>query len=301
MANLFSERIGLKKGDCVALFMENKPQFAVIWFGLGKLGVITALINTNLRLKSLTHCIQVAKPKLVIYDTELEEAIAQVKDDVQLDFIKHGEIKNNIIQSAPRLEDLVNQHSDIFSPKEEVKGSDILMYIYTSGTTGLPKPAIIKHNRYIAGGFSFFKSAKLSTEDIFYVTLPIYHSNAGIIGLGAGLVSGCTIVLRKKFSASNFWKDAIKYNCTAFSYVGEICRYLLNQPPSDFDKMHKIKICIGNGTRDYISRDFWNRFGVKCYEIYGATEGNVVLGNIIEFFYFESKILVSNNLEKKRD
>lgn len=283
MANLFSERFGLKKGDCVALFMENKPQFPVIWFGLGKLGVITALINTNLRLKPLTHCIQVAKPKFLIYDTDLEEAIVQIQEDLKLDLIKHGETKQNQNQQIPRLENLLKEHSDIFLSKEDVKGSDILMYIYTSGTTGLPKPAIIKHSRYVAGGFSFFDSAKLSKDDVFYVTLPIYHSNAGIIGLGAGLISGCTVVLRKKFSASNFWKDAIKYNCTVFSYVGEICRYLLNQPSSDLDKLHKIRLCIGNGTRDYISRDFWNRFGVKCYEIYGATEGNVVLG---KFYYF---------------
>lgn len=114
------------------------------------------------------------------------------------------------------------------------------MYIYTSGTTGLPKPAIIKHSRYIAGGFSFFQAAKLTTDDVFYVTLPIYHSNAGVIGIGAALISGATAVLRKKFSASNFWKDCIKYECTAFSYVGEVCRYLLNQPESPLDRQHKV-------------------------------------------------------------
>ncbi|CAF0715294.1 unnamed protein product [Brachionus calyciflorus] len=281
IANLFSEKFQLKKGDCVALFMENKPQFVSIWYGLGKLGVITALINTNLRHKSLIHCIQVAKPKIIIYDTELERAISEVQDELKIDLIKHGEIKTELNQNVPRLENLIKDFSDLFSPKEKITGSDILMYIYTSGTTGLPKPAIIKHGRYVAGGFSFFDSARLTKDDIFYVTLPIYHSNAGILGLGAGLISGATVILRKKFSASNFWKDAIKYNCTAFSYVGEICRYLLNQPPSDLDKKHKIKLCFGNGTRDYISKDFLDRFGVKCLEIYGATEGNVVLVNTV--------------------
>lgn len=92
------------------------------------------------------------------------------------------------------------------------------------------RPAVIKHNRYIAAGFSFFDSACLTTDDVFLVTLPIYHSNAGCIGVGAGLISGCTIVLRKKFSATNFWKECIQYNVTAFSYVGEVCRYLVNQP-----------------------------------------------------------------------
>lgn len=195
-----------------------------------------------------------------------------------MDLIRQGTSKPIQDDNIPLLEKLLENKSDVFSPNEKITGKDVLMYIYTSGTTGLPKPAIIKHNRYIAGGFSFFDSARLSTDDVFLVTLPVYHSNAGVLGLGAALISGATVVLCKKFSASNFWKDAAKYKCTAFSYVGEICRYLINQPPSDLDKKHKIRVCIGNGTRENVSREFEKRFGVKCIEIYGATEGNCVLG-----------------------
>jgi acyl-CoA synthetase (AMP-forming)/AMP-acid ligase II len=109
--------------------------------------------------------------------------------------------------------------------------------------------------------------------------LPIYHSNAGVIGIGAALISGATVVLRKKFSASNFWKDCVEYKCTAFSYVGEVCRYLLNQPPSPLDKAHSVKVCIGNGMRANIHKEFSERFNVKGIEIYGATEGNCILSN----------------------
>jgi acyl-coenzyme A synthetase/AMP-(fatty) acid ligase len=72
MANLFSARFNLKKGDVVALMMENRPEFVGIWYGLSKLGVITACINTNLKTKALIHSIEVALPKIVIYDEELE-------------------------------------------------------------------------------------------------------------------------------------------------------------------------------------------------------------------------------------
>lgn len=129
------------------------------------------------------------------------------------------------------------------------------------------------------GGFSFFDAAKLTPDDVFLVTLPIYHSNAGVLGIGATIISGATVVLRKKFSATNFWKDAIRYKCTAFSYVGEVCRYLLNQPPSDLDKKHSIRLCIGNGMRENVQKEFTSRFNIKCLEIYGATEGNCVLIN----------------------
>lgn len=131
------------------------------------------------------------------------------------------------------------------------------MYIYTSGTTGLPKPAVIKQNRYCAGGFTFFETSGLKRDkDIVYLTLPIYHANGAIIGVGAAIVSGATVVLRKKFSASNFWSECIRYNCTAFIYVGEICRYLVNQPESTLDKQHQVRVAIGNGLRENVWKEF---------------------------------------------
>ena len=130
----------------------------------------------------------------------------------------------------------------------------------------------------MAGGYSFFTSCQLTTDEVFFVTLPIYHSNAGCIGIGAALISGCTVVLKKKFSASTFWKDCIQYKCTAFSYVGEVCRYLLNQPPSEFDKKHQVRVCVGNGMRANIHKEFSERFNIKAVEVYGATEGNCTLG-----------------------
>ncbi len=87
-------------------------------------------------------------------------------------------------------------------------------------------------------------------------------------------------MLRKKFSATNFWKDCIQYKVTAFSYVGEVCRYLVNQPESKLDRAHSVRLCIGNGTRANIHKEFTNRFGVKLIEIYGATEGNCILVNV---------------------
>ena len=70
---------------------------------------------------------------------------------------------------------------------------DILLYIYTSGTTGLPKPGIIKQSRFIGAGFSFFDLAGLNDTDRVYVSLPIYHSNGCLIGIGASIISGATV------------------------------------------------------------------------------------------------------------
>jgi acyl-CoA synthetase (AMP-forming)/AMP-acid ligase II len=189
---------------------------------------------------------------------------------------------------------------------------DPIIYIYTSGTTGLPKvfskylldqstlkiirvfiskPAVIKQSRYYGAGFAFFEASGLTSSDIVYVTLPIYHASGNIIGVGAATISGATVVLRKKFSASNFWEDAIRYNCTAFVYVGEICRFLVNQPPSPLDKKHKIRKAYGNGLRKNVWVDFKNRFGIRCIEFYGASEGNCTLSTEHEII-----IIICNHL-----
>jgi solute carrier family 27 fatty acid transporter 1/4 len=134
----------------------------------------------------------------------------EVKDSfsLKLDFVRQGTSKEALKQASgvPRLEDLLATQSDIFAMTERVTNKDVLMYIYTSGTTGLPKPAIIKHGRYIAGGFTFYESAGFTDKDTFLVTLPVYHSNAGVLGLGCAMICGGTVVLCKKFSASNFFK-----------------------------------------------------------------------------------------------
>lgn len=281
IANLFQKN-GLKKGDVVALLMENKPEYIGIWLGLSRLGVITACINTNLRSKSLIHSITVAKPKVLIYGSEMTQAVSEISLELP-DTIHHIAQKDSIndsnLDNVDQLEMLLKPMSSEFIPSENIQGNDVLMYVYTSGTTGLPKPAVIKHSRYISAGFSFFDVVGLTTDDVFFVTLPVYHSNAGFIGIGAALISGATVVMRRKFSASNFWKECIQYNVTAFAYVGEVCRYLVNQPVSKLDKAHSVRLCVGNGTRANVHKEFSERFGIKLMEFYASTEGNCTLIN----------------------
>jgi acyl-CoA synthetase (AMP-forming)/AMP-acid ligase II len=99
----------------------------------------------------------------------------------------------------------------------------------------------------------------------------------GLIGVGSALCIGATVVLRKKFSASNFWKECIHYNCTGFVYVGEICRFLINQPPSALDRKHNLKKAFGNGLRPNVWKEFSERFGIKCVEFYASSEGNCTM------------------------
>lgn len=282
IANIFTEKYKLRKGDVVALFMENRPEYVCIWLGLAKIGVISALINTNLKSKSLIHSIEVAKSKVLIYGSELFDQIDEIRSSLNpglLYFIQDSD-GLNIQTKDIRLESLLNGNSRVnYVNYRQVEPSDILMYIYTSGTTGLPKPAIITHSRYFGGACTFYDAADLKDDDVVYVTLPIYHATGGIIGIGCSIINGSTVVLRRKFSATNFWKDCIKYDCTAMVYVGELCRYLVNQPRSALDAKHKVRIAIGNGLRKNIWEEFSARFNVTCIEFYASSEGNCTIIN----------------------
>ena len=104
----------------------------------------------------------------------------------------------------------------------------------------------------------------------------------GFLGLGGALLSGAATILRRKFSASKYWDDAADYGATVIVYIGELCRYLLNQPEHPKGAFaHNIRVGIGNGLRADIWQQFVDRFHVpKLLEVYGSTEGNIFLMNI---------------------
>ncbi|XP_022789669.1 long-chain fatty acid transport protein 4-like isoform X1 [Stylophora pistillata] len=285
----FSNRIGnyfksqgYKKGDVVALFLDSCPEFVCIWLGLSKIGVITALINSNLRLESLKHCVSAADPRAVIFGSDLSDAVRDVRSQFpeDMELYNFGTSPCSEASAKSLLREM--ERSPLKPPPADETQSfeDVLMYIYTSGTTGYPKAAVITHLRF----FRFSKVSSLysiTTEDILYCTLPLYHSAGGAIGVGSCLLGGITLVLRKKFSASKFWEDCIKHKVTAIQYIGELCRYLLAQPHFPSEKQHSVRVALGNGLRPQIWNEFQSRFGIsKIGEFYGSTEGNVAFFNI---------------------
>lgn len=102
----------------------------------------------------------------------------------------------------------------------------------------MPKAAVMKHFRYYSIAVGAAKSFGIRPSDRMYVSMPIYHTAAGILGVGQALLGGSSCVIRKKFSASNFWRDCVKYDCTVSQYIGEICRYLLAQPVVEEESRH---------------------------------------------------------------
>jgi fatty-acyl-CoA synthase len=116
--------------------------------------------------------------------------------------------------------------------------------------------------------------------DRMYDCLPLYHTAGGLLATGALLIRGGSVVIREKFSATEFWDDVVRWDCTCFQYIGELCRYLVNLPPHPQERAHRLRLACGNGLRGDVWRQFRDRFRIpQIIEFYAATEGNVSLFN----------------------
>nr|XP_014334337.1 PREDICTED: long-chain fatty acid transport protein 1 [Bos mutus] len=284
VANLF-RRLGFAPGDVVAIFMEGRPEFVGLWLGLAKAGVEAALLNVNLRREPLAFCLGTSGAKALVFGGELAAAVAEMSGELGKSLVKFcsGDVgPDGVLPDTQLLDPLLKETSTAPLAQPPGKGmDDRLFYIYTSGTTGLPKAAIIVHSRYYRIAAFGHYSYSMQAADVLYDCLPLYHSAGNIMGVGQCLIYGLTVVLRKKFSASRFWDDCVKYNCTVVQYIGEICRYLLKQPVRQAEGRHRVRLAVGNGLRPSIWEEFTERFGVRQIgEFYGATECNCSIANM---------------------
>ncbi len=277
----WTKELGLKKGDVVALFMDNRPEYILAWLGLIKRGIVAALVNTHLTGLPLSHTLAMAGARHIILGDELSETYATAIGGLEarpVPWLTGG--ARNGFQDLDAA--LARQSGAPLKPeeREDVFCRDKAFYIYTSGTTGLPKAANISHMRLLHIMTAFPGAVNGTPEDRMYVALPLYHSAGGIAALGPAFLSGGSVVIRSKFSAGEFWDDCHRYRPTLFQYIGELCRYLLNAPPHPLERSHYLRIAVGNGLRPEIWARFQARFQIpRIMEFYGATEGNVGMIN----------------------
>ncbi|KAF9161761.1 hypothetical protein DFQ26_004165 [Actinomortierella ambigua] len=273
---------GVKRGDIVSLFMQNKPEFLFCWLGLNKVGATGAFINNNLTGKPLTHSLRTAASKMLIMDAEIPEAIRDVLAEVQqMGYVIYSYGGPETVDFAESVD--LSQMSTQSPPKDlrsKTGPNDIAMLIYTSGTTGLPKAGRFSHARANLAALFWTSFYHFSETDRLYIALPLYHSAGAVLGMCVAWVTGATVVLARKFSVKSFWDECRANRVTVIQYIGEICRYLLNVPESPMDKVHTIRMAHGNGMRPDVWNRFRDRFGIPVIgEWYASTEGTGILTN----------------------
>lgn len=266
---------GVKKGDVVAIIGGNSPLYIATVFGINRIGATAALVNHHLAGHPLSHAVTASKARVAIVETGCAEAFRARQDlKTQVDKMftfNSGDFEDRLAEAPARS-----------FPRVPMGAGEDYVYIYTSGTTGLPKPCRVTHGRAVVAGASFgplffgFKPG-----DKLYNVLPLYHSNALLLGVGSCVMTRTPMAMRSSFSSKAFWDDVQRYNATAMLYIGELCRYLLNTPPCDAEVHNPIRVALGNGLRADVWEPFQKRFNIpEIREFYGATEAPGIIVNL---------------------
>ncbi|GAC1397067.1 MAG: long-chain-acyl-CoA synthetase FadD6 [Mycobacterium sp.] len=262
---------GVGRGDVVGIIMRNSARTLLVMLAAVKLGAIAGMLNHTQRANVLAHSVGVLHAKVIVGEEDLlsavDESEAEVADTVTIEEL------DRLSADAP---------TDNPAVASSVLAKDPAFYIFTSGTTGTPKASVMTHYRWLrAMGGSGALGMRLKSSDTVYCCLPLYHNTALTVAVSGVINAGATLALDRSFSASKFWDGVNRYDATAFVYIGEVCRYLLNQPERDTDRTNKVRVIGGNGLRPDIWDEFTARFNIpQVFELYGASEGNTGFVNI---------------------
>ena len=262
---------GVGHGDVVGIMLRNSPNAVLMMLAAVKCGAVAGMLNYHQRGDVLSHSIGLLEAKALIVESDFVDAV---------DECGGATIAPTTIEEMEQLS--VTAPTSNPQSASAVLAKDTAFYIFTSGTTGHPKASVMTHKRWLSalavfGGLGL----RLKSSDTLYSCLPLYHNNALTVAVGSVINSGATLALGKSFSASKFWDEVIASKATAFIYIGEICRYLLNQPEKPTDRAHKVRLIAGNGLRPEIWDEFTSRFGIaRVCEFYAASEGNTAFVNV---------------------
>ena len=285
----FMLSLGIQKGETVIAFLENRPEILFLIGAVAKIGAVVSLINPNQRGPVLLHSVGLAPSKHLIIGEELVAAFEEVKNELNLgDDAGLYWLQDTGAGSIPdgyKDWNELTKDSDTQNPSTTADRimEDPFAYLFTSGTTGMPKAAITLQGKWITTYMTFGKIMMRPTpKDTVYIPLPFYHGTAMYVGWPSASAGGAAVALRRKFSASQFWNDVKKFQATGFIYIGELCRYLMQQPAKPEDRQNTVKKIIGNGLRIDAWKEFKARFDIpNIYEFYGASEGNIAFINML--------------------
>ena len=271
---------GIAPGDSAALLMGNCAEYIAIWLGLTRIGASVALVNRHLTGAGLAHSIAIVSPKVVFVDAE--------HADIYLEAMENAAVRPVTFTTGAEQSGIVSLHALAVGDRERLNVDGVplptldmtALRIYTSGTTGLPKAANVSHYRLMQWSHWFAGLLDTGPADRVYNCLPLYHSVGGVVATFSTLVGGGAVVIRPRFSASEFWSDVRAERCTLFQYIGELCRYLVSAPPAPDAGNHGLRIAFGNGLRGDVWNEFQQRFAIPhILEYYASTEGNFSLYN----------------------
>ena len=272
----FLEEKGIQKGDIVSFMLGNTPSFFYTLFGIQKTGAIAGPVSCWWQEEEVRFLVNDCKPKALVIDPEYAQIISKIKDK-----IPSVEL---IIINAPQNKDLDFDHKSLPGIIEEYKGKtfkglepepdDCAAIMYTSGTTGTPKGVLLTHKGVIFGSQQKQEHVPLGVAERILCVLPLFHSG-GLNDLAfTSLYCAATIVLRRNFSASEFWQCVQDYKVNGFYVVPTMWNILLRAPEADTVDTSSLRLGLSGAAPIPPAQlsECEKRFNTQILEAYGVTE-----------------------------
>ena len=277
------QRMGIGKGDKVAIMMPNCPEWYYVWLGLAKIGAIEVPLNTAYRGDLLGYQIDQSDSRWVVIQDQLVDRLGIIQENLSKveRVVVHSESGSvpsiNLSQAITHLGELLEGSTEY--AYAEVKPSDIYAIQYTSGTTGASKGSMTPH----AFAFAFIpvhlRACGYTSSDVLYTCLPLFHGNPQVLTTIVAMVAGAKVALGEHFHATTFWDEMRKYGATAFNYIGGILNMLYKQPESPKDRDHSVRVAFGAAAPANLWTAIEERFGFQIVEGFGLTESGAILCN----------------------
>ncbi|MDT7764734.1 MAG: fatty-acyl-CoA synthase [Mycobacterium sp.] len=246
----------------VGVLLQNTPFFSAVLVAAALTGIVPVGLNPVRRGAALARDVAHADCQVVLADSA--SATALDVDYIDVD--------------SPQWAAEVAEHKDVPVAGYHADPSDVFMLIYTSGTSGEPKAVKCSQSKVAIAGVMMTQRFSLGPDDVCYVSMPLFHSNAVLVGWAVALGCRGSLVLRRKFSASQFLPDIRRYRATYANYVGKPLSYVLATPERSDDADNPLRAVYGNEGAPADVERFASRFDTVVMDGFGSTEGGIAIG-----------------------
>ena len=270
VANGF-KKLGVEKGEMVAIMLPNMPEFLYSWFGLNRIGAIEVPINIKFKEPEMEYILHHSDASGIIIHEDFYPLLTNIKQD-KLTNLKHIIVFGDSTPSTSGISfsELINQPAEIESAL--ISKDDPAVCIYTSGTTDKPKGVLNSHKNWIMTGEAYAFTVGISADDRVMTPNPLFHANAQVYSTMGSLCAGASLVLLERFSASRIIEQARQYGATKMILVQAVTPWVWSRPVEDNDGDNPVETMVAGNVPEEIYYDFEKRFGLKIQTIYSLTE-----------------------------
>ncbi|AVZ38671.1 MULTISPECIES: AMP-binding protein [unclassified Dietzia] len=251
----------------VGLLLAGTPEYLHLLGAAACSEIVVAGLNPTRRGAALARDAALADCALILTDTDHAGLLDGLTIDIPV-----------ISVDSPQWADLLARHADAAHP--DLSGApagpdDLVALVFTSGTSGDPKAVRITQSKISVPGRMLADRFGIGPDDCVYSAMPLFHSNAVMVAWPIALFTGCSIALRRRFSASNWLDDVRRHGCTFANYVGAPLSYILATPEKPDDADNPMRVVYGNEAPAEVRHEFARRFGVTVVDGFGSSEGGV--------------------------